>query len=145
MRVRAADARHDKVGMCQVEARIEPQGHDGRGSAGVTDTGDDAEDALLAIHSQSSIAGREGKRLVQVLALHPVLKLAGGVAGVGADLKHRHHNRADLDRLRCFGERTLAGAPASEGAQQEEQGKETHRPDGSAHSPLRRPCASAPR
>src|SRR5208283_4358459 len=64
------------------------------------------------------------------LALDPILKLAGDVTRILADLEHRHHNRLDLDR--DGGGRPGGGA----GSEKQEKG------DSSTHS--RRLAVSAP-
>ena len=55
---------------------------------------------VFAVEAEVVVALREGQDRVEVLALDPVLVLAGGVAGVGAGLEHVDDDDLDLDGLR---------------------------------------------
>ena len=85
--------------MGEVEAGVEAEGHDGGGGAGGADSGEDAEDAGFGVEAEVVVALGKWEDGVEVLALDPVLVLAGGVAGVGADFEHVDDDDFDLDGL----------------------------------------------
>jgi hypothetical protein len=95
--VDSGDSGDQPVGVGEVEAGVEAEGHDGGGGAGGAHAGEQAEDAGLGVEAEVVIALGEGQDLGEVLALDPVLVLAGDVAGVGADLEHGDDDDLDLD------------------------------------------------
>ena len=122
LRVDAADAGDEEVGVSEIEARVEAEGHDGSGGTGGADAGEDAEDSGVRVEAEIVIASGKGEDGVEVLALDPVLIFAGGVACVGANLEHVDDDYFDFDWLRmrlreCAGGRT----------EQEEAEKEAHK------------------
>ena len=58
---------------------------------------------LIAIHAHCVVACRQRIDAVQVVALHPILQLAGLVASVGAHFKHGDHHDFDLNGARLGG------------------------------------------
>ncbi len=99
LRVDAADSGDEEVGVGEVEARVEAEGHDGGGGAGGAYSGEDAEDSGLGVEAEIVVARGKGQDGVEVFALDPVLVLAGSVAGVGADLEHVDDDDFDFDGL----------------------------------------------
>ena len=75
---------------------------------------------VLRVEAEVVVARGKGEDGVEVLALDPVLVLAGGVAGVGADLEHVDDDYFDFDglllRLREAQEAWRAGAECKSGA-----------------------------
>ena len=51
----------------------------------------------LVVHAYGMVAGGQRKNLVQVVAFHPILQLAGCVASIGALLEHRDHDNLHRD------------------------------------------------
>ena len=75
----------------EIEAWIESQRHDGgRACAGPWPV----STAILsiAVHEFGVVGGRRRIYMVKMVALHPVLQLAGLVASVCAHLKHGDHD-----------------------------------------------------
>jgi hypothetical protein len=99
LRIDAADAGDEEVGVGEIEARVEAKSHDSGGSTRGADTGEDAEDSGLWIEAEVVIARGKGEDGVEVLTLNPVLILAGSVAGVGTDLEHVDDDYFDFDGL----------------------------------------------
>src|SRR6266851_3123797 len=87
LRVDAGDTRNEEVSMSQVEARIGAKRHDGGRRPRSANPGEDAEYAVL-VHPQIVITQRKGQDSIEMLALDPVLLLAGNVARVGTLLEH---------------------------------------------------------
>ena len=92
----ARDARDDPVGLAQIEARVESQGHDAAGGFGGAHAREHREDSV-AIHAQVVIGLGQRKDLVEMIALHPILQLARPVACVGAGFEHGHDDDFDRD------------------------------------------------
>jgi hypothetical protein len=104
--VSTANARDNPVCLREIEARVQAEGHHRRRCLSRSHSGDHAEDSIL-VQAQVVIPGRQRQNLVQVLPLHPELKLARSVAGVFPAFKHRNHDNLDLDwRNLCCGLRT---------------------------------------
>ena len=101
-RIGARDAIEQPVGMGKIEARVQHQRHDLVGGAHGR-ARDDAEHAL-AVSAHHVVHAGHLDRLVEMLALDPVLKLAGLVSGVRTDLESRHDDHLDLDRSRPGGQ-----------------------------------------
>ncbi len=103
LRIDAADARNEPVSMGQVKARIAAQRHDGGRRASGADARHDAEHAIV-VHQRIVVRGGHGKAPVEVLAFDPVLKLAGRITGVVADLEHGDHDdfHRDANGRRCL-------------------------------------------
>jgi len=115
--VDTGDAIDEDVGVGEVEARVEAEGHEG--GCGVDEGGaaDDAEDGVVGVGADGAggvvgAAGSsgEGEGLGEVLALDPELEFSGGVAGVVADLEGGDDDGADGPgllrglRVRCGGQ-----------------------------------------
>jgi hypothetical protein len=96
----ASDARDDPVGLAQIEAPVESQGHDAACSLGCPNTCEHGEDSV-AVHAQVVVGLGKRKDLVKMIAFHPILQLAGAVTGVGAGFEHGHYDDFDRD-LRGF-------------------------------------------
>ena len=96
-RAAARDAGDEPVRMAEVEARIESERHDGgRGVRGSL-AGEDSHLAV-AVHAHRVITRRQRIDAVEMVALHPVLQLAGLVAGVVAHFEHGHNHYLHRDR-----------------------------------------------
>jgi hypothetical protein len=54
----------------------------------------------IAVHPHRVVTGCERIDAVQVIALHPILKFAGLVAGVRANFKHGHDDYLHGNRMR---------------------------------------------
>jgi hypothetical protein len=72
----------------EVEARVEAERHDRCCSARSANAGEQAKNTSVRVEAEVVVALGKGHDLVEVLALDPVLVLAGRVASVGALLKH---------------------------------------------------------
>ena len=105
----------------QVEPRVHAERHDRRRRTRGADAGDDAQDAVV-VHPQVAIALRERDHAIELLALDPVLELAGPVAGVGAQLEHRDDHDLHRDGLR------LRRRHAREHENREDEGENGRRP-----------------
>ena len=92
----SGDAGDDPVGVGEVKAGIEAEGHDGGGGVGCALSGDDGEFAGV-VHAGGVVGGGERVDVVEVVAFDPVLELAGSVAGVFAGLKHGDDDNFDGD------------------------------------------------
>jgi hypothetical protein len=110
-----ADARDEEVGVGEVKARVEAESHDGGGGARGAYAGENTEDSGFRVEAEVVIASGKGEGRVEVFALDPVLVLARGVAGVGADFEHVDDDYFDFDGL-LRGLRDCAG----EGTEQEQ-------------------------
>src|SRR5271168_2406015 len=77
LRVDAADAGYEEVGVGEVEAGVEAEGHDGGGGAGGAYSGEDAEDSGFGVEAEVVVALGEGQDGREMLALDPVLEFAG--------------------------------------------------------------------
>ena len=106
----------EEVGVGEIEAVIEAEGHDGGGGAGGAYAGEDAEDAGFGVETEIVVAGGEREDGVEVLTLDPVLVFAGEIAGVGALLEHVDDYDFDLDGVLRGG---LAGGAEGRGEQEE--------------------------
>src|SRR5207248_9527477 len=95
-RVAAADTGDQPVGLGKVEAGVCAEGHYGGRRFGSPDSGDDAEDPVV-VEAEVAVSGGEGQDLVQVLPLHPELKLARRVARIFAALEHGDDYDFDRD------------------------------------------------
>jgi hypothetical protein len=99
--VDAGDAVDEDVGVGEVEAGIEAEGHHGGGGVDEGGSADDAEDGVVGVGAEGVLAGREGgaggevEGLGEVLALDPELGFAGDVAGVVADFEGGDDDGAD--------------------------------------------------
>lgn len=99
VRVDSGDAIDEKVGVRQVEARIESQGHHRRGGIYERSAAHHAENGVVGIGPQRMDTCGKVDHLVQMLALDPELEFPGRVAGVGANFKGRDDDRADGPRF----------------------------------------------
>jgi hypothetical protein len=104
--------------VAQVEARVEPERHEGGRRVRRALAGHDRHLAL-AVHAHRVVAGGERIDAVQVVALHPILQFAGCIAGVGADFKHGYHHDFDRNRL------GLGGAQGGQGEKGKQNGEES--------------------
>ena len=77
--------------MCQIEAWIEAERHDGGCSVRGALTSEYCH-LTFAVHSNGVVAGGQWKNAVQMVTLNPILQLTGHVAGILPYLKHRYHN-----------------------------------------------------
>ena len=115
----AGDARDDPVGLAQIEARVQSQGHDAAGGLGGPHASEHGEDSV-AIHAQVVVGLGKRKDPVEMIAFHPILQFAGAVARVGAGFEHGHDDDFDRDR-RVLGP---AGSRCGKGAEDaQEQGR----------------------
>ena len=121
--VDAGDSGDEEVGVGEVEAGVEAEGHDGGGGASGADAGEEAEDAGFGVEAEVVVALWEGQDGVEVLALDPVLVLAGDVAGVGALLEHVDDDDFDLDGVLRGLRGGLAGG--AEGCREQEESEES--------------------
>ena len=87
-RVEPGDTGNEPVAPAQVEARIEPEGHGGGGGVGVAHAGDDRDHGAVGVGPYGMGGGGQAYDPVELLPLHPELKLPRDVAGVCADLEH---------------------------------------------------------
>jgi hypothetical protein len=83
----------------EIEAWIKAKGHDGGGSSGGADAGENAENSSVRVEVKVVVAGGKWKDGVQMFALNPVLVLAGSIAGVGSDFEHVDDDYFDFDWL----------------------------------------------
>ena len=88
--------------MAEIEARIETERHDGGCGVCRALAGEDRHLALV-VHAGGVIGGGHGINLVEVIALDPVLKFAGMIAGVLADFEHGDDHDLDRDGSRGRG------------------------------------------
>ncbi len=93
----AGDARDDPVGLAQIEARVESERHDAAGGFGGPHASEHGKHSV-AIHPQVVVGLGKRKDLVEMIALHPILQLAGAVTRVGARFEHGHDDDLDRDR-----------------------------------------------
>ncbi len=83
----------------QIEALIQAERHDAGGSPRRSNSGDNPEHAVT-VHAQVVLALRKREHTIELVALHPILKLAGPVARVGATLEHCDDDHFHGHRLR---------------------------------------------
>jgi hypothetical protein len=96
--VDAGDAGDQPVGLRKIETRIEAEGHDAGGGAGVAHAGDDADDGAVGVGAGVVVGLGKREDAVEFLAFDPVLEFTGRVAGVGADFEHRDDDDFDFER-----------------------------------------------
>ncbi len=121
LRIDAADAGDQPVGMRQVKAGVVTQRHDRRSGPRCPNACDDAEHSIV-IHQRIVIRGRQREAPREMLALNPVLKLAGRVAGIVTNLKHGNDHHFDRNASRSLRNGGHAGK------QQNSSKEEAHEP-----------------
>ena len=107
--VDASDSCDEEVGVGEVEAGVQAEGHDGGCGACGADSGEDAEDPGLGVEAEIVVTGGKREDGGEVLTLNPELVFAGDVAGVGTLLEHIDDDDLDLNGLR-LGRREGAGS-----------------------------------
>src|ERR1700733_8119180 len=97
--ISAANASDNPIRFREIETRVKAQCHYRCSSLGRSNSGDHAQDAV-PVQTHAMITGRQRKNLVEMLAFHPELKFAGGIAGILATLEHGNHDNFDPNRSR---------------------------------------------